>query len=194
MAGKNDPDPVVAGIRWILANRTGPGGKRFSMRKLSELAGLTPGHVEQIVSGRQSSKLEAPTATGIARAGNVRVNWLLTGHGPREPFDEREGAYRTVQQPTVGGVVDYDDAYPSRVVVLAMARAKGIDGAAIAALEAERFKGEDPGEAYWRKRLVELVTESRLLDQELKRAAQSDDDTFGTPNPPPGGPRGPARR
>lgn len=187
-------DPVIEGIRWILQNRKGPDGKRLSMRSLSKLAGLTPGHVEQIVNGRQSSRLEIPTATALARAGNVRLGWLMTGTGPREPFEEQTSPPPT-KAPKGETVVEYDDAYPSRAVVVAMARAKGVDHAAIAALEAERFKGEDPGEAYWRKRLVELVAESIRMDRELQRATQADVEAFGSgASQQPGGRRGPARR
>jgi hypothetical protein len=57
----------------------------MSMRALSTAAGLTPGHVEQIVNRRQDPEsLEMGTVVRLANAGGVRVDWLLTGNGPRD--------------------------------------------------------------------------------------------------------------
>lgn len=82
--------PVVSGLRWILdsENRQQPSGRRWSMRALSIAAGLAPSHVEGILNGRQQPNLTLDTAQALARAGNVRTLWLLTGQGPREPFEE----------------------------------------------------------------------------------------------------------
>lgn len=88
-----DQHPVVTGLRWILdpLNRSRPDGRRWSMRALSIAAGLAPGHVEGIVNGRQQANLTAETAQALARAANVRTIWLLTGQGPREPFEGDAG-------------------------------------------------------------------------------------------------------
>lgn len=81
--------PVLTGLRWILdpKNRQQPGGRKWSMRALSVAAGLAPSHVEGIINGRQAANITSDTAQALARAGNVRTLWLLSGQGPREPFE-----------------------------------------------------------------------------------------------------------
>jgi transcriptional regulator with XRE-family HTH domain len=84
--------PTVTALRWILENRRDADGNALSMRRLSLLAGLTAGHVEQILNERQSADIEISTAVKLARAGNVRLRWLVSGLGEREPFQEEERA------------------------------------------------------------------------------------------------------
>lgn len=90
MLDMTEHHPVMTGLRWILdsQNRQQPSGRRWSMRALSIAAGLAPSHVEGILNGRQQPNLTLDTAQALARAGNVRTLWLLTGQGPREPFEE----------------------------------------------------------------------------------------------------------
>lgn len=83
--------PVRIGLDWILKNRRDENGDLFTHRSFSAKAGLkSPAHLSNILAGRQGADIEKPTAVALARAGDVRVDWLLTGQGPREPFDERE--------------------------------------------------------------------------------------------------------
>lgn len=97
MNKKPESHPVFRGLQWILENRRDPDGKLFSMRGLSLAAGLTAGHLEQILKGRQSPDIGLKVATAFARAANVRTGWLLTGEGPREPFEGEP--VRTVEKP-----------------------------------------------------------------------------------------------
>jgi transcriptional regulator with XRE-family HTH domain len=90
--------PLVEGILWILENRKQPNGKRWSMRALSEAAGLAPSHIEGIVNGRQRST-GLDTAEAIARVGNVKTSWLQKGAGLREPY-EGDGMGETVPSAT----------------------------------------------------------------------------------------------
>lgn len=112
--------------------------------------GVDQSTIAGFLGGRQGTSFQV--AQGIARLLGCSVTELVTGIAPAVP--QRQG----------------DDEYPSRARVLAMADAKGVDRAAVAALRLERLKGEDPGDEYWTKRLVELITQSKRLDAELKRA------------------------
>lgn len=112
--------PLIAGINWILENRPGVGGRKLSRRELSKRAGLSYGHVEQITSGRvDPNGVEVGTARAIARAGDVRLRFLLTGQPPREPY---EGD---------GPEAASDDDLPERAGVIAAGRiqatALGVD-------------------------------------------------------------------
>lgn len=77
---------MIKRLRWILSNRKN-GNRKMSMRALSLNAGLTAGHVEQIINRRQSANIEGPTSIGLARAGDVRLHWLMTGEGEPGRFD-----------------------------------------------------------------------------------------------------------
>lgn len=58
--------------------------------------------------------------------------------------------------------------YPSKAAVIAMAKAKGFDEAAIAALDSEVLKAaNDPGAEYWRGRLKFYIKESRAMDADM---------------------------
>jgi hypothetical protein len=81
-----ETSPVIEALKWMLANRKQPNGKPWSMRALSEAAGLAPSHVGGIISGRQKD-LGVATADALARVGNVRTLWLQTGKGPHEPYE-----------------------------------------------------------------------------------------------------------
>lgn len=88
----------------------------------------------------------------------------------------------TGEAPSKSKTLAVEDEYPSRARVLAMAEAKGVDKAAIAGLRVERLKGPDPGDDFWTKRLVELITQSKRLDAELQRAETPEEQaTFGEP-------------
>lgn len=77
-----DEHPLIRGLRWILANRKQPNGRRMSMRALSVAAGLSPSHVEQIINLRQSPDgVGLSTLQALAAAAQVRLEWLQTGEG-----------------------------------------------------------------------------------------------------------------
>ena len=83
--GQDPSHPVIQALRWILANRNDPKtGKRYSMRGLSESAGLQHSRVEQILGLRMSADVSRKLAIGLASAGGVRLEWFLTGEGPRD--------------------------------------------------------------------------------------------------------------
>lgn len=73
--------PLILSLRWILENRKQPNGRKMSMRALSMAAGLSAGHVEQILNKRQSSDIEISTLEKLAQAGDVRLEWLRTHKG-----------------------------------------------------------------------------------------------------------------
>jgi len=82
------PSDLVDRLNWIINNRTDDQGNRFTNSSLSEAAGLSRSHVYGIVNGLQSPKINLGTAISLARAGNVRTEWLLTGVGRRDYFEE----------------------------------------------------------------------------------------------------------
>jgi transcriptional regulator with XRE-family HTH domain len=80
-------------LRWILERR------RLSMKALSEIAGLAPGHVGLIVRGTVKGAVTPETLRKLAQAGGVAYEWLATGNGspevsatpaPRETVVERD--------------------------------------------------------------------------------------------------------
>jgi transcriptional regulator with XRE-family HTH domain len=152
-----------------LAERVSLAFKRSGFRSLrawSSAAGLSEGYAEHVASGRRGKRPNAEHLRKLAEAAKVDPQWLMTGVGSpdREPPSTR--------------LVVYDDPYPSRAPVLAMAKVKKVDAAAIAALEAERLKESDgdPGEEYWRVRLRHYLAESRKLDREMR--ADPEDTAF----------------
>ena len=77
--------PVIQGLRWIIENRDDPAtGKRFTKRGLSTAAGFSSSQVEQILSFRQTPDISRKLSIGLAMAGQVHLEWLLTGEGPRD--------------------------------------------------------------------------------------------------------------
>lgn len=83
-----DEHPLIRGLRWILANRKQPNGRRMSMRALSTAAGLSPSHVEQIINQRQSPDgVGLSTLQALAAAAQVRLEWLQTGEGIPDSSD-----------------------------------------------------------------------------------------------------------
>ena len=82
--GQDPNHPVILAIRWILENRSDPSGEQFNQSSLARAAGLTRKHVGQILQEYQSADIERRTAIALAKAGRVRLEWLLTGEGPRD--------------------------------------------------------------------------------------------------------------
>lgn len=126
--------PIVSGIEWILENRTQPNGRKLSMRGFSLAAGLSGGHVEQILKGRiKPEGLTTDVVQRLADAGGVTLAWLT---GETRPPPE--------VKPTQ--TVERDDLYPDRPVAIAVLRGQGYPEWAVAALQAVRRDGDkDPG-------------------------------------------------
>lgn len=135
----------MAGLRWILANRPG----LASMRALSRAAGRAPSHVEHILSGRSSADISLDLARDLARAGNVRLAWLLTGEGEREPFSE-------IEQPP-----SPEDRYPSRRAGLQAALALGIPEVVIAEM-LRHAPPEDLGAQGWLQWAIDRRDQLRI--------------------------------
>jgi len=169
-----DPNhPIVKALTWIIENRVDPStGKHFTRRGLARAAGLkTEVHVQQILAGYQR-KIEASTAIALARAGDVKVHWLLTHEGPREPFDEPESVSSRV--------VAHDEQHPNLADATQAARLMGYSEDAI-----ERVKSDNAGQP---DQPVEMwVEEIKLQDRKIKRglppASGREADELG---PPPG--------
>jgi len=134
----------------------------LSKRAWSLKAGLSPSMVSQLVRGAITNPGFA-TISQLAEAAGVSAAWLAG--------DEDAGAD---EQPARW--VEVEDRYPSRAVVIAMARKKGIDEAAIEGLATKAHKSsEDPGEKFWWDELMRLVRHSREADRQL--AAIDDEPT-----------------
>ncbi|MFA4900950.1 MAG: hypothetical protein WC563_15635 [Brevundimonas sp.] len=117
---------------------------------LSKAAGLNPKHLAGFLGRRvkedPDAKLSAETLDKLAAATGCNAEWLRTGNG--------EPGLSTV------------DPYQTRRPIVAMAKSKGIDPHAVAALESEqRSDGRDPGETYWAGRLAEYVRISQNMDE-----------------------------
>jgi transcriptional regulator with XRE-family HTH domain len=165
---------VVSGLKWILENRTrvvDGKEKKHNPTSFSAAAGLSRGHVEQILAGRHQGDVKRDTAIKIAKAGNVRVEWLLTGSGAREPFDESISdnvmPLRRVELVT--------DEYTSFRTWLA-AGGKALDPAAVEAvqIEAQEKRADgDPGFDHWTERYKFFLGKKRSLD-ELREMSADD--------------------
>lgn len=82
------PQTISDRLRQILRVRG------WSMKALSEKAGLAPNHVEQIVSGRVK-RPNGETLAAIGAASGVSVDWIVSGKGEPPTADgptvDREG-------------------------------------------------------------------------------------------------------
>ncbi len=167
--------------------RAGFDPEKRQTRPFARFCGLkSETHLGLVMSGQRTG-IDEKTARAVGRSTNVSWYWIQTGNGEPGPY-EGDGAAPAPQ------VVTYQDAYSSRSAVIAMARAKGVDRAAIAALEAVRLKGEDPGEDYWMTKLVEFIAQSRRLDKALKEVTRDEHETFDEATPQPSKPSASARR
>lgn len=86
--GHMDPPDLAARLKWIVDARSDANGKPFTMSSLSEAAGLARSHVAGVVKAGPEASINMGTAIAIARVGQVKAEWLLTGLGPHEPFEE----------------------------------------------------------------------------------------------------------
>lgn len=80
---------VANALAWIQAHRKMPDGTPLSARAVCKEAGLDPSHADRIKHGRQAS-IKVSTVVALAQRWNVRVEWMLSGKGPREPYDPNE--------------------------------------------------------------------------------------------------------
>lgn len=78
---------LIDAIRWIERARAPAGEARLSLRKMSAEAGLAATAAEQIVARRQKT-VNVSTVVKLASRWNVRLWWMLTGRGDKEPFEE----------------------------------------------------------------------------------------------------------
>lgn len=148
--------PFVSGLLWILDNGRRADGRPWNESALAIAAGLkSKGHISGILRGEQGTDVQLDTATKIARAANVRVEWLTTGRLPREPFDE------PAQPEPVGGAVR--QLYPHRDAFVALGREQGLDERILEIIATETHLGGEPGRDYWRARYRELVDERRQI-------------------------------
>lgn len=118
-----------------------------SWEQMSTDAGLDPKHLagySKRVAEKPSANLTAEVLDKIARSEGCNAEWLRTGQG----------------EPGLAVIVPkhQTDPFPSRAAIVAMARAKGVDRGAVEALASEqRSDGRDPGELYWRGRLLDRI-------------------------------------
>lgn len=139
----SDMHPITARLLWVAANTRDPHGKKWSMRSISQAAGLTPSHLEQIKAGRIDAKNVAiEVLRGFARAGNVRTAWLMNGEEPREPYEGDETSPPLpIAPPAPTRTVDLDPRYQAIEAAIAYhpGRWTSVEIAAgrAAALEAE---------------------------------------------------------
>jgi hypothetical protein len=91
---------------------------------------------------KPDASLDMPTLVAIARAGNVTLDWLITGQEPKRP-----------------PIADADPKYPSRASALAAARLLGWPEAAIAQVAAVDNLASDPGAEHWMQRLMVATRE-----------------------------------
>ena len=143
----------------------------MSQAEVSRLAGLDPSELSRIMKG---SKKKEPIAAleQVANALGVSLHWLRTGEGERHergavkpvapkaivaPVHPAPAApARVVSRHPAKTIVVYEDAYPSRGVVLALLDGK-IDPNILAALASIRLESDrDPGEAFWRGEVKRL--------------------------------------
>lgn len=155
--------PVIRGLKWILENKTQRGGRRMSMRALSLAAGLSPGHVEQIINKRQSPDVEVSTLDALARAANVNLDWLRTGKGEPGSYDGSapEGDADSDVRPRLER--DTDDPEGPR-------RFGDLPGWPEAEAEARRVYDEIPGYAYEAAREQAGARWPRVVTAETVRA------------------------
>jgi DNA-binding Xre family transcriptional regulator len=153
-------------LTWVLKHRG------MSASALSLKAGLARTHVGLILSGR-SQHVREGTLEKLCAAADVSSRWLASGQGPREPYEAAAPAPALPSRPaaavasSTGRAIErtvtvYEDAYPSRGVVLALLRGK-LDANILAALASIRLESDrDPGEGYW---LSEVKRLKRQLEQ-----------------------------
>lgn len=110
-----------------------------------------------------SAETDKLVALAEATGGAIDPGWLASGTGP-PPGGQRW--------------VEVDDRYPSRQVVVTMARELGYSEAAVKGLLAKQLKADqDPGEKFWWKTLRELEATAKR-ESDFLRKERDDSDTF----------------
>ncbi len=172
----DENDPVIRGLRWILENRRQPDGKRWTQSDLSVAAGQAKSHVGVILTGHQSTDIGIDTLRRYARAGDVWSEWFRTGTGEPGAFEGDEPRAQAQAAPSVAVQTrNYDDPYESRAQLIALISGTAVPAGVIKALQQESFKSssgevsnQDPGPAYWRERLAELMDERSEWDTKAR--------------------------
>ncbi len=92
--------PVILSLEWILANRTNPATLQpWNPSSLSLAARMSRPHLARILNGDQKNpNLTRRAAIGYARAGDVRMSWLLTHEGDPGRFEGGDAAVAGTQK------------------------------------------------------------------------------------------------
>ena len=168
----------------------GDGGSPPAFLDIEERAKLPNALLSKMVRGKRKAP-SAKTMACLAEALCVDANWLIFGTGaaptltgelrPRPGSEDvpawRPGSAMLVHQPHAHDVES--DQYPSRAIVVAMARAHGgLDGP-IAALLAESPDGKPDTEEYWHGRLLDHIRNAKRMQAAINaptRPASPDTD------------------
>jgi len=135
------------------------------------VSGKAGGHLTHVLAGRRKN-LSHDMLSSYATVLGVRAEWL----GGGEPPMRADGLVITGSVPAGKRFVDREDRYPSRPPVLAAARAKGIDKAAIDAVAEVRLKGdEDPGTDYWMQEIEAWAARAKRLGLAAESTQKFDD-------------------
>jgi transcriptional regulator with XRE-family HTH domain len=160
--------PVVAALEWIVANRPATAsGRKMSQSALSEESGNSRSYVNHIIRGISGPDIGSEVAIGIARQGNVRVSWLLTGNGPREPFFEGEDVRE----------IDFDLRYPNFGEALKLLTGKLLDETIDAARRTALDADVDLSVSEWMSTLMALdggLRRKRKTGEEIGTAVEED--------------------
>jgi len=143
----NEWATLASRVAWVIKS-----GRVKTALGWSEKAGLSRSYVNNIKNGK-NPKPTLDTIERMAKTADVDREWLLTGRGT-----------------PIKHVMDPTEAYPSLAPIVALARAEGVSDGAVSALLAEKHVDGDPGEEYWKKRLIEQI---RMV-QVVRRAVRDD--------------------
>jgi transcriptional regulator with XRE-family HTH domain len=120
---------MAARIRWIMKSRG------LSGRALAKLAKLSPTYINTLTAGRTQNPTK-DSLNAISKAAGVRLEWLMRGVEPREPYESADEV-----------AIEYQD---SRERAASAARILGISEVAIrAVLSRDEKHDSDPGPLYW---------------------------------------------
>lgn len=155
--------PLIRGLRWILATR------KLSQRALSLKAGRSHSHVGQILSGRvDPTSVQLDVIEDIARAGDIPVEWLLTGKGLPETEVDADDFYAPTPE---------RDLYDSRPAAISVLRSAGLDEDLLQAVAKRRLDSPmDPGMQFWIDMGLELKRETQRVRAALKAIEDDDPD------------------
>lgn len=137
--------------------------KGMGHNAMDRALGKAQGYTSNLI--RRGSHPRADTLAKIADVLGVDVAYLVSGTA--------HSASPSRARPYSRDIVEYDDIYPNRAKVVAMALAEGVPEGAIAALLLERHAGGDLSMDEWIKNLRIYIRKTRTVRQAL-----DDDGTF----------------